>query len=141
MNDGYRNRTRSSIVMFALFVLTPSFAAAASVQCMVGMTRCVKSQGTQIPSKQVLEMLDRCSDFTLGDLGQVALRLSSKEIMDRSGGRITPLVRAWTAFDDLYSSPLTFERKSNAEDTKYFEIKRSCQQLHSDFYDDSKWTK
>jgi len=115
--------------------------SAASIQCTFGMTRCIRSQGTEIPSKQAIEILDRCSDFTYNDLGRVALRMSYKQIDDRSGGNITPLVKAWHAFGDLYDSPLTFERKKKAEETNYAEIKRSCQQLDRDFNDDTKWTK
>ena len=127
-------------LLLRLLLLVPSFALAASVQCMVGMTRCIKSQGTQIPSKQAIEILDRCLDFTRDDLGRMTLRLSHMELVERSGNRITPLVKAWYAFDDLYDSPLAFERKSKAEETNYFEIKRSCQQLDRDFNDNSRWT-
>lgn len=108
---------------------------------MMGTTTCISSQGTKIPSKQVIEMLDRCADFTRNDLGRVALRLSYKEINDRARGSITPLVRAWHAFGDLYDSPLAFERKRKAEETNYYEIKRACQQLARDFNDNSKWTR
>jgi hypothetical protein len=124
-----------------LCALVPVAAIAGSLQCTLGTTRCVKSQGTEIPSKQVVEILDLCNDFTYNDLGRVALRLSHKEINERSGGKITPLVKAWHAFGDLYDSPLSFERKQNAEETNYVEIKRNCQQLNRDFNDNNKWTK
>ncbi len=126
---------------FTALLLIPSFTFAASLQCMVGTVRCIKSQGTEIPSKQAIEILDRCADFTYNDLGRVALRLSYKEINDRFGNRITPLVKAWHAFGDLYDSQLVFERKRKAEETNYIDIKRGCQQLERDFNDDSKWTK
>ncbi|MCK9381947.1 MAG: hypothetical protein M0P95_12915 [Sulfuritalea sp.] len=127
-------------LLFATALL-PAVTFAASVQCLIGTARCINSQGTQIPSKQVIEILDRCAEFTRGDVGRIALRLSYKEINDRSGNSITPLVKAWYAFDDIYDSPLRFDRKANAEETRYLEIKRSCQQLERDFNDDSKWTK
>ena len=95
---------------------------------------------TEIPSKQVIEISDYCSDFTYNDLGRIALRLSHKEILNRSEGKISPLVKAWHAFDYLYGSPLKFERKSKAEDTSYSEIRRSCEQLDRDFNNNSKWT-
>jgi hypothetical protein len=85
-------------------------------------------------------MLDRCNEFLYADLGKIALKLSHAEIRKQSGGRVTPLVKAWHAFDDLYDSPLAFERKRKAEETDYLEIKRSCLQLAMDFADDSKWT-
>jgi hypothetical protein len=113
---------------------------AASVQCKLGMTRCIKSQGTEIPSKQVIEILDRCGDFTEGDAGARVLRMSTKEMLDRSGGKVNSISRAWYAFDYLYDSPLAFERKSRAEETNYHEIKRSCAALERDFNDDRKWT-
>jgi hypothetical protein len=128
-------------LLFALSLLLPVASQAGSLQCTLGATRCIKSQGTEIPSRQAIEILDRCNDFTYNDLGRVALRLSYKEINDRSAGKITPLVMAWHAFGDLYDSPLAFERMKKAEETNYSEIKRSCQQLDRDFNDDSKWTK
>lgn len=114
---------------------------AANIQCVLGITRCIKSQGTEIPSKQAIEILDRCGEFLYQDLGRTALQLSYAEINKRSGGRITPLVKAWHAYGDLYDSPLAFERKRKAEETSYLEIKRSCTQLNRDFADDSKWTR
>lgn len=128
-------------LVICLSALLPMAVAAGSLQCTLGTTRCIKSQGTEIPSKQAIEILDRCGDFTYNDLGRVALRLSQKEINERSGGRLTPLVKAWYAFNDLYDSPLAFERKRKAEETNYYEIKRSCQQLDRDFNDDTKWTR
>jgi hypothetical protein len=73
-----------------------------------------------------------------------ALRSPSKkaiEILDNWAERVTPLSRARFAVDYLYDSPLVFERKAKAEDTKYEQIKRSCPALERDFNDDSKWTK
>ena len=113
---------------YSLFLLVAVCAAstwATSPLCTVGAALCLKSQGTQIPSKQVIAILDSCADFTTDDLGRIALTLSRKKIIDDSGGKITPLVRAWYAFGDLHDSPLAFERKAKAEDTNYAEIKRS----------------
>ena len=127
----------ATLVFVAIF---SGHAWAANVQCKLGMTRCIKSQGTEIPSKQVIEILDRCGDFTEGDIGARVLQMSAKEMLDRSGGKVNAISRAWYAFDYLYDSPLAFERKSRAEDTKYHEIKRSCAALERDFNDDRKWT-
>lgn len=113
-------------------------ALAASLQCMLGIADCVNSQGSAIPSKQVITILDRCNDFTRGDIGRTALRLSSAAIHDQARGRITPLVRAWHALGDLYDSPLKFDRSARAGDSKYWEIKKSCQQLERDF---NEWAK
>lgn len=121
-------------------VVAPTVVAA-DLKCMLGMTRCIKSQGTEIPSSKAIEILDRCDEFTNGDLGRTALKLSYQQMNERAAGRLTPLFMAWSAFADLYDSPLAFERKSNAADTNYVEVKRSCQQLARDFNDDSKWTK
>jgi hypothetical protein len=87
----------------------------------------------------VAARLDR--EFTANDVGRIVLRLSAKEVLDRSGGKVTPPTRAWFALEDLYDSPLQFERKRKAEDTNYVEIKRACLELDRDFNDDSKWTK
>ena len=128
------------ILLLLISVLTLE-THAASPQCAVGAKRCIRSQGTEIPSKQAIEILDRCSDFTSDDLGRVALRMSYKDINAKSNGGLTPLVQAWHAFDYLYDSPLAFERKKKAEETNSAEIKRSCAQLDRDLNDDSKWTK
>ena len=129
-----------TLCVFVAVMFAGSSAEAASPNCKLGTTRCIKSQDTEIPSKQVVEISDYCADFTHNDVGRIALRLSYKEILARSGGRVSPLVKAWYAFDYLYNSPLKFERKKRAEDTNYPEIKRSCEQLDRDFNNDSKWT-
>ena len=91
----------------------------AAMQCLVGITTCVKTQGTQIPAKDIPAILENCAEFTQGGIGRQALRLSYKEINDRSGGRTTPLTRAWLAFGELHDSPLEFDRNTRAEETKY----------------------
>ena len=135
-----REETMIRQVALAL-AMSPTYALAASVQCILGTTACISSQDTRIPSKQAIKILDSCDEFTRNDIGRLALRLSSAEIHEKAAGRITPLVRAWYAFDDIYDSPLKFDRKAKAEDTKYWQIKQSCQQLTRDFNDDTKWTK
>jgi hypothetical protein len=129
------------IVALAVTAFIPLVVYAANIQCMLRVSSCVKSQGTEIPSQQVIEILDRCFDFTNNDLGRVTLRLSYKEISERSGERVTPLTKAWHAYDVLYDSPLKFERKRKAEETSYLEVKRACQTLERDFNDNSNWTK
>jgi hypothetical protein len=111
------------------------------LQCKVAATRCIKSQGTEIPSKRAIEVLDLCGDFTANDVGRIAMRLSYKEINERTAGKVTPLALAWHAYGDLIDSPLKFERKARAEEAKYLDIKLACIQLERDFNDDSKWTK
>jgi hypothetical protein len=54
----------------------------------------------------------------------------------RASKGITPIIEAWYAFNDIYDSPLKFERKSNLEETNYMEIKRACSALERDFNDD-----
>jgi hypothetical protein len=129
-----------SLTTLAL-ILTPALVEAANVQCMIGSTRCIKSQGTEIPSKQVIEILERCGDFVTNDIGRIALKLSAKEVLDRTGGRLTPLSLAWHTFPDLQDSPLKFERKKKVEETSYAEVKRACLTLQNDFNNDAKWTK
>jgi hypothetical protein len=111
------------------------------LRCSIGVT-CISTQGTKIPAKQVIEMLDRCSEFTENDVGRVMLRLSQQEILKRANGKaMHPLHVAYYAFDQLRSSPLKFDRKSNTEDTNYFEVKRACLELNQDFNNDGKWVK
>ena len=118
-----------------------SEASAFSLQCKVGAARCIRSQGTEIPAKQAIEILVLCGDFTANDIGRIAMRLSYVEIHERTGGKVTPLARAWHAYGELIDSPLNFERKARAEEARYPEIKQTCRQLEHDFNDDSKWTK
>lgn len=128
-------------VLLLTFFLTHQVAYAASLQCLLGTTHCIKSQGKEIPAKQVVEILDRCEDFTSNDIGRTALRLSYKEISERSGGMLTPLVKAWHAYGDLHNSPLPFKRNSQADESAYLEIKRNCEQLERDFYSGIKQSK
>jgi hypothetical protein len=111
----------------------------ASLKCLAGVVECIETQGTRIPSSEVVDLLDLCDVFTRNDIGATVLRLSYEEFNRRVGDRITPLSRAWFAYDRLYSSPLKFQRKAKAEENNYLEIKRSCRQLNADFYDDAKW--
>ena len=96
--------------------------------------KCIKSQGTSIPSKQVLEMMEHCDEFTRGGVGRQVLRLSIHEINQRSGGNfLHPIFAAYSAFTQLHDSPLAFDRKSRVEETSYEQISRSCRQLNVDF--------
>ena len=108
-------------------------ASAFSPSCMLG-AKCIKSQGTSIPSKQVLEMMEHCDEFTRGGVGRQVLRLSIHEINQRSGGNfLHPIFSAYSAFTQLHDSPLAFDRKSRVEETSYEQIARSCRQLNADF--------
>lgn len=124
-----------------LFAVLAGSAQAVNLSCKLGASRCIQSQGTEIPSKKAIEVLGSCSEFTTNDLGRVAMRMSQKELLDRSGNKITPLVSAWIAYGDLIDSPLRFERKPKAEKASYIDIKRACLELDRDFNDVSKWTK
>lgn len=124
-----------------LLVLAAFPADAGSLKCAVGIGRCIKSQDTEIPSKQVIKILENCRDFTAGDIGLQALQLSTVEIVKRANGKLTPLMYASAAFDELYDSAIVFDRKSSSAVVRYSGIKRSCQQLERDFNDETKWTK
>ena len=123
-----------------LLAILASGAQAFELSCKIGATRCIQTQGTQISSKKAVELLDTCREFIASDIGRIAMRMSQKEMLDRSGGKATPLARAWFSYGDLIDSPLKFERKPKAEDASYAEIKRACLQLDRDFNDDAKWT-
>jgi hypothetical protein len=124
-----------------LLALVAGGSQALELSCKVGASRCIKSQGKEISSKKAIELLDTCGEFIANDIGRITIRMSQKEMLDRSGGKATPLARAWFAYGDLIDSPLKFERKAKAEEASYAEIKRACLQLERDFNDDSKWTK
>jgi len=126
-------------VLTLALVCTNSFSF--SVSCRLGTTTCIKSQGTEIPSKTAIEVLDHCENFISNDIGRIAMRLSYKEINERTQGKLTPLARAWHAYGDLIDSPLRFERKAKAEEARYAQIKQACIELTRDYNDDSKWTK
>lgn len=129
------------LIFFAaatMMALAPVEASAFNLGCALG-AKCIKTQGTSIPSKRVLEMMEYCDDFTRGGIGRSVLRMSIQEILDRSGRNIThPIYSAYYAFDQLRESPLAFKRRSNVADTDYAEVARSCAQLSADF---EKWVK
>ena len=112
----------------------------ASLDCAMEIARCIRTQGTELPLTHAMEISYWCEKFTYNDLGRVALRLTRDEILDRSGGRLTPLVMAMGAFSYLDESPIAFDRQERARDGKYEQIKRSCSQLDRDLNDKRKWT-
>ncbi len=127
-----------SLGTLGLLGLVHISASAFSPSCMLG-AKCIKSQGTSIPSKQVIEMMERCDEFTSNGYGRQVLRMSIQEIIQRSGGNPShPLYSAYYAFNMLHESPLAFDRKSSVEDTNYDQIARSCRQLNIDF---ERWAK
>lgn len=116
-----------------LISLAAPHAQAFSPSCLLG-AKCIKTQGTSVPSKQVLTMMERCDEFTRAAIGKQVLRMSIQEIIQRSGGNhVHPLYTAYYAFTELHDSPLAFDRKSNVEQTSYEQIARSCSQLEADF--------
>lgn len=124
---------RQAIFVVPILFLASSMAFAFSPSCMLGM-KCVKSQGTSISSKKVLEMMDRCTEFTNSGYGKQVLQMSIQDIIQHSGGNPGhPLYSAYYAFTELYDSPLAFERKSRVENTNYEQIAKSCRQLSVDF--------
>ena len=119
-----------------------SFAASAqagSLSCLLG-SRCLSSQGTTIPIKQVMKTLDDCNIVTNQDIGLTAIQMSFEQIYRRNPSGVSPLMLAWQTLGDLDGSPLQFERKQ-ALVPKYWAIKRACIELNADFYTDSKWSK
>lgn len=118
---------------FSLVFMVSGGAHAFSPSCLIG-NKCIKTQGTSIPSGQVIEMMERCGEFMQGGVGRQVLRMSIQQINQISRGNIThPIYSAYYAFTELYDSPLAFDRKSNVEDTSYEQIARSCRQLNVDF--------
>ena len=132
----------SFILLFVLMMLLGLVNYSSLWYCRLGMGNCIVSQGTQIHSKKVIEILDRCGDFIDRDAGLTALRTGIHDILkndERPG--LNPVVTAWFAFEYLERSPLQFDKKLHADPTKYYlEIKHSCQRLKRDFYDVDKWT-
>lgn len=112
---------------------------ALSLKCEMGIDKCVRSQGTKIPSKEVVEILDRCEEFTANGIGRLTMRMSIQEFEEKNGNKINALTLAWYAYADLIDSPLKFDRKHNAWEASYEQIKSACDTLNRDFYDDSKW--
>lgn len=128
-------------VLLAVLFLLCRQSLAFDFGCSIG-TQCIATQNTRVPSKQVIEMMDLCGDFTANDIGNLALKLSVAETLRRTNGKpMHPLNVANYALGKLHESPLKFNRKERAEDTRYLEIKQACYQLERDFNDNSKWTK
>lgn len=129
---------------FVPLLLTPALllvsfmASAFSPSCLLG-AKCIKSQGTSIPSKTVIEMMERCDEFTNGPYGRQVLKMSIHEINNRSGNNhMHPIFTAYYAFTELYESPLAFDRMPRVEDTNYNQIVQSCRRLSLDF---EQWAK
>ena len=124
-----------------LLVCACQMVFAFDISCSFGAS-CISTQGTNIPSKKVIEMGEYCDDFTRNDIGRRMLKMSIAEIMALTGKNVNhPVFSAFYAFDKLRDTPLKFTRKANVEDTDYNEVKRSCLQLGQDFNNDSKWSK
>lgn len=134
---------------FALIFLTFctfSSTYAFSIKCSLG-AQCISSQGTKIPVSDVIKLLDTCDEFTESDIGRNLFPEKSfntiLKMADKMGEkRGLQLKHAHFAFyDDLLSSPLAFERKSNYTLQDYVSIKKACNYLHRDFHNERKWTK
>jgi hypothetical protein len=113
-------------------VFSVSPAHAWSLQCALGTTLCIKTQGIELPSSDAIELLDRCEEFTKDGLGRRAMTLSASKLEEFARGRVTPLVMAWTAYEDIHDSPLKFDRSAPAG-KQYSQIARACAQLDRDF--------
>lgn len=131
-------RTPLPVAALLLAMLAGSGAKAFSPSCLLG-GKCIKSQGTSIPSARVIEMMERCDEFTANGVGRQVLRMSLQEIISRSNGNPAhPVYAAYHAFGVLHDSPLAFKRRPNAEDTSYDEIAAACRRLSADF---DRWAK
>ena len=136
-----------TISIFAIAMLTVSHGEChADLGCSIGWTICISTQGTMIPSKNAVEMLDYCDDFTRNNIGYRVLSLSFPEILKanedyekRTGQVISPLMKAHFSWKKLYDSDLRFDRRQTPSPAQYAQIKRSCAELHRNFYDDTKW--
>lgn len=118
--------------IFAIVLVFSLSAQAFSPSCFLG-AKCIKTQGTSIPSEDVIELTEQCREFTRGGIGKRVLRMSLHEINQVSQGNpMHPVFAAHYAFTVLRDSPLEFDRKSNVEDISYEQITRSCQQLNAD---------
>lgn len=130
-------RLRLKVLLSVAAVLALNSANAA-VACSLGLTICISTQGTRIPSAKVIAMLERCDEFITDDIGTRVVRMSQKQMLDQSKGKMTPIALAWYAYDELHDSPLQFDRTLPME-RRYQPVKRACLQLLRDFNDDSKW--
>lgn len=132
---------RIAIVLIAILAVIWFTAQDSTVKCSLGLTSCISSQDSKIPSDDVIKILDHCRTFTDRNIGYLMLQTSGAEIFKQANGQSTPLTVALMDFEFLHDSPLKFTRKSRVDDSTYPEIKRSCVQLQIDFYDNSKWSK
>lgn len=118
-------------VVLAAFMF-PLFSYAFSPSCALGLKTCVKIQGSAIPLEDAERILDECSDFTRGNIGARALRMSFAEIERVSGGNLShPLIRASFAYDYLHDSSLRFDRSSPIEQ-RYLPLRRACGEAYRD---------
>lgn len=114
---------------------------ALDLRCSLGAL-CIDTQGTRIRSKDVVSMLESCDDFTRSNVGARVLRMTSSEIAKASNDRVNhPLAMAEYAWQQLYDSPLKFDRKEPNPATMYASIRQACARLNQDFDNDAKWSR
>lgn len=106
----------------------------------------ISTQGTQIHSDKVLQMLDNCENFVRSNIGYRILTMSEHEILEenkryykRTGQRVSPLFEAYASLEDLQKSRLKYDRKEKHPKKMFLEISNACQQLERDFDNRSKW--
>lgn len=115
---------QSTIPLLAFFPAAHSFAIRPI--CILGLAQCVSIQSKDVPLRDAEAMAEDCRDFTRRNVGAIALRLSQKEILERSRQNLNhPLLRASIAYSALHDSPLQFDRSLPIEQ-RYFPVKRTC---------------
>jgi hypothetical protein len=128
----------SRVLAPALAVGVLTSASATPLACRLG-ARCLQSGGAVFTAAQAVETRAYCRDFTLRSLGGIAMRLSYKEMVERTQGRDTDLARAWIAYGELLDSPLNFPRFKEAERVSYGRVRMACEQLERDYVNPARW--
>lgn len=62
------------------------------------------------------------------------MRMSAAEMLKASGSKVTPVARAWFAYEQLHDSDLRFDR-TVAFEQRYPSVKWACAVLNREFYD------
>ena len=111
----------------------------APLGCLLGTTDCLRTNGTQVSSREANRLLDACYHFTFEDTGLRVLAMPPQVLRREIRGVNTALARAFIAYQRLEDSPLAFDRGPMPAAQRYAAIRQSCLTLLDDFNDETKW--
>lgn len=121
-----------NLLIFAAFVFIHTAASAFGAECFFKSENCVKIQGELMSISDAAQITDECKKFIGGNAGHFLLKLTQKELFQRTNGNNQhPLMQAYFAFLFLEDSKLRFDRGIDIEH-RYPHIRTACIQAIQD---------